>query len=570
MFNLIPYLSVIENITLACKFSPVRNRRALEKSSTLEEEALRLLSHLQLKDPDLVRKPVLELSVGQQQRVATARALIGAPELLIADEPTSALDADSRDRFLELLLRECENSQTTVLFVSHDGSLETNFDRALDLRAINHASVPHHQGRSRMNLALLLKLTLKSMLNRRFTASLTIASICISVLLLLAVETVRVEAKNSFTNTVSGTDLLVGARSGSVQLLLYSVFRIGNATNNIDWKSYEEIAGHPAVDWAIPLSLGDSYKGFRVLGTNRSYFENYRYADDQALSFKHGEEFKQVYDAVVGADVAQELGLALGDELTLAHGIHDTKFARHEDKPFTLVGVLSKTGTPVDRTIHVSLEGIEALHVDWKSGTRSRQKISAEQALAMDLQPKQITAFMLGLKSKMAVFKLQRGINNYRKEPLLAILPGLALGELWQLVGVAEKALLIVAIFVLVNGFVCLLTVILTSLNERRREIAILRSLGCRPSQVFTLLTMESLLFTVLGCAAGVALFYLSIWLTQPVLQQILGLHIPLRPLQLPQQLYLLAILSASLLIGSIPGYRAYRYSLSDGMSIKM
>ena len=420
-----------------------------------------------------------------------------------------------------------------------------------------------------MNLLLLIKLTFKSILNRKFTSGLTLFSICISVFLLLGVDTVRKEAKHSFTNTISGTDLLVGARSGSVQLLLYSVFRIGNATNNIGWESYEKISSHKSVAWSIPISLGDSHKGYRVMGTTQDYFKHYRFANDQALAFQSGKPFAGVYDAVIGAEVAEKLGYKLGDQLTLAHGVYDTEFARHDDKPFVLSGIIKRTGTPVDRTIHVSLQGIEALHVDWKSGTRSREGVSAQQALEMDLEPKQITAFMLGLNSKLDIFRVQRAINNYKKEPMLAILPGLALGELWQLIGVAEKALLIIAAFVLLNSFVGLLTVILASLNERRREIAILRSLGCRPNQIFVLLASESLLFAILGCVLGGALFLMAIVISQPLLQAY-GLHIPLSSFGYEQLVIMVAIVGMSFFIGSVPGYRAYKQSLADGMSIKL
>lgn len=420
-----------------------------------------------------------------------------------------------------------------------------------------------------MKSRLLFSLTLKSLVNRKFTVLLTIFSICVSVSILLGVETVRTEAKKSFTSTVSGTDLLVGARSGSVQLLLYSVFRIGNATNNIDWRSYQEISKHPAIAWSIPISLGDSHRGYRVMGTNTDYFEYFRYGADQPLVLSEGQPFKDVYDAVIGAEVAKALGYTMGSEMVLAHGTTDTHFARHEDKPFRVVGVLAPTGTPVDRTIHVSLQGIEALHVDWQSGTRSRQQISADEARNMDLEPKQITAFLLGLESKMATFKIQRAINNYRKEALLAVLPGVALGELWQLIGVAEKALLFVSVFVLINSFVGLLTVVLTSLNERRRELAILRSLGCRPFEVFVLLNLESILCAIVGAIAGTLLYYLALYLGQGAFQSA-GLSIPLGMLSAVQWLYILAIVVFSAVIGILPGYRAYRYSLIDGMATRL
>jgi putative ABC transport system ATP-binding protein len=140
MFNLLPYLSLVENVTLPCRFSAVRRARALARSESLEQAALDLLAGLGLSDPQLLRRTVTELSIGQQQRVAAARALIGNPELVIADEPTSALDADSREAFLQLLFAECERGGSSLLFVSHDSSLEPLFDRALSLKDINRAA----------------------------------------------------------------------------------------------------------------------------------------------------------------------------------------------------------------------------------------------------------------------------------------------------------------------------------------------------------------------------------------------------------------------------------------------
>ncbi|KCZ90068.1 ABC transporter ATP-binding protein [Hyphomonas johnsonii] len=138
MFNLVPYLSVTGNVTLPLKFSAIR-RRAV--GSDPEAEAGRLLARLGLTDPALLARRVSDLSVGQQQRVAAARALIGAPEIVIADEPTSAVDADARDRFIELLSEETARTGAALLFVSHDVSLARLFDRAVDLAEINRAGV---------------------------------------------------------------------------------------------------------------------------------------------------------------------------------------------------------------------------------------------------------------------------------------------------------------------------------------------------------------------------------------------------------------------------------------------
>ncbi|WP_425056891.1 ABC transporter permease [Pseudomonas abyssi] len=418
----------------------------------------------------------------------------------------------------------------------------------------------------------LLRLALQSLANRRFSALLTVIAIALSVTLLLSVERVRTEARASFASTVSGTDLIVGARSGSVQLLLYSVFRIGNATNNIRWDSFEQISSQPQVKWAIPLSLGDSHRGFRVLGTNQAYFEHYRFGRNQALQLSEGQPFSDLYDAVLGADIARELGYQLGTELVLAHGAGAVSFVKHADKPFRVVGILAKTGTPVDRTIHINLEGMEALHVDWQQGmpARGAGQVSAEQARQLDLTPTAITAFMLGLERRIDTFTLQRKINEFTGEPLLAILPGVALQELWSLLSVAEKALLLVSVFVVLTGLVGMLTAILSGLNERRREMAVLRSVGARPLHIFSLLVLEAVSLTLAGIALGLALLYAGIAAAKPWLEQQYGLFLPLA-WPTPSELKLLGgILAASLLMGCIPAWRAYRQALLDGLSIRL
>jgi putative ABC transport system ATP-binding protein len=140
MFNLLPYLTVIENVTLPCLFSCKRKHKVLAQADSLDAEAIRLLDHLDMAHADVLHKPVNELSVGQQQRVAAARALIGAPELVIADEPTSSLDADRRTSFIDLLFRECDSADATLIFVSHDNSLQAPFERTIEFHELNNAA----------------------------------------------------------------------------------------------------------------------------------------------------------------------------------------------------------------------------------------------------------------------------------------------------------------------------------------------------------------------------------------------------------------------------------------------
>ncbi|HHB1592036.1 TPA: ABC transporter permease [Vibrio campbellii] len=419
-------------------------------------------------------------------------------------------------------------------------------------------------------MSAVVKLAWKSLMNRKATAILTIMTVAISVVLLLGVERIRTQAKDSFANTISGTDLIVGGRSGQVNLLLYSVFRIGNATNNIDWKSYQEFANHRAVDWAIPISLGDSHKGFRVMGTNHSYFEHYKYGSKQPLTFSEGREFNGLFETVLGSDVAKQLGYKIGSEIIIAHGISDVGFSRHDNLPFKVVGILAPTGTPVDKTVHVSLEAIEAIHVGWESGARLGPTPSAADLKARDFQPKQITAMLVGLKSRIQTFALQRQINTYPKEPLSAIMPGVALHELWGMMSVAEQALMAVSGFVVVAGLLGMLSSLLTSLQERRREMAILRAMGARPKHVFSLLISEASLITFAGIITGVAGLYSILALLQPIIQQSYGIHLTLTALSPYEWMLLGFVQCAGIVIGFIPAFRAYRQSLSDGMTIRI
>ncbi|WP_165310165.1 ABC transporter permease [Vibrio ziniensis] len=419
-------------------------------------------------------------------------------------------------------------------------------------------------------MKVIASLAWKSLLNRKTTALLTIMTVAISVILLMGVERIRTQAKSSFANTVSGTDLIVGGRSGQVNLLLYSVFRIGNATNNIDWKSYQEFSHHKSVKWAIPISLGDSHKGFRVMGTNQSYFEHFRYGSKQPLTFTQGKEFKGLFETVLGSDVAKKLGYHIGSEIIIAHGISDVGFSRHDNLPFKVVGILAPTGTPVDKTVHVSLQAIEAIHVGWESGAHLGHSPTQAELKNRDFDPKQITAMMIGLKSKIQTFALQRQINEYRKEPLSAIMPGVALHELWGMMSVAEQALMAVSIFVVVAGLLGMLSSLLTSLQERRREMSILRAMGARPKHVFSLLVSEASVLTLLGITVGLVGLYGLLGIAAPLIESQYGIQIELNGITRYEWQLLAYVQSAGILIGFIPAIRAYRQSLSDGMTIRL
>lgn len=415
---------------------------------------------------------------------------------------------------------------------------------------------------------MILRLAIASLYARALTVGMTILAIALSVALFLGVEKVRTGAKGSFADTISGTDLIVGARSGSVQLLLYSVFRIGNATNNVTWESYQDIAARSDVEWIVPISLGDSHRQFRVMGTSQAFFERYKYRQGRSLAVSDGVVMDDLFDTVIGADVATTLGYDVGDPIIVAHGL--ASFTEHKDQPFRVSGILEKTGTPVDRTVIVSLEAIEAIHVDWQSGAQVPGKSTpADVIRKMELTPKSITAALVGVESPLQTFALQRAINEYGEEPLLAILPGVALQELWGIVGIAETALLAVSAMVVVTALIGMMATIFSSLNERRREMAIFRAMGARPGMILGMLVLEAMVMAAIGALLGLVLLYIGLFIAQPIFDSAFGLWLPIDAPTIREIWVAIGVICAGAIVGLLPALRAYRMSVADGMMVK-
>jgi putative ABC transport system permease protein len=422
----------------------------------------------------------------------------------------------------------------------------------------------------------LFAIAAKSAWNRRGTLVLVMASIALATALLLALERLRTDIRASFSQAVSGTDLVVGARTGSIQLMLFAVFRVGGATNSVKMQSLEAVARHRAVAWMVPLALGDSHRGYPVLGTTPEYFARFMYGERQPLVLAQGRAFAGtldgLYEAVLGAEVAERLSYALNARITLSHGLQAGPMAaEHGDKPFTVVGVLARTGTPVDRTVHVSLQAIEAIHLDWAGGAPlPGVRIAAEAARKFDLEPKQVSAALVGLKGRAAVFNVQRFVAEYEGEPLLAVLPGVALDELWSVVGVGENALLAISALVALVSLASLVAVVLAGLNERRRELAVLRAVGAGPRHILVLLAAEGAWVTLAGALIGAAGAALAAFAAGPWLQAQFGIGLKLASPTPAQWALFGAVLAAGMLASLVPAWRAYRLSLADGLSPRL
>lgn len=405
-----------------------------------------------------------------------------------------------------------------------------------------------------------------SLKSRKNSVILTVLSLLVSISLLLSVEHIRKEAKDSFGRTVSGVDLIVGARTGQLNLLLYSVFRIGNATNNIDWQTFEQIQQDQQVKWAIPLSLGDSHRGYRVMGTSTDYFEHFRFGNKQSLKLQQGEAFRGLAETVLGAEVAQKLGYKVGDKITIAHGVGNVSFSNHDDAPFRVTGILKATGTPVDQTVHVSLESLELVHL---SAPKIAEVLAAPNSPAAkkQLQPKSITAFLLGLNSKFATFGVQRSINNYRVEPLLAILPGVALSELWQMLGTVENLLRFISLLILLSSLFGLTTMLLASMRERHKEIAVLRAIGAGPGLLFVLIQTEAILISVIATVLAFLLVWLTLHFSSAWLSEHYGLFISNNLWNSDSLMIAAIVIIATVVVACIPAIGAYRRGLQSGLN---
>ncbi len=545
------------------------------------------------------------------------------------------------------------------------------------------------------SVVLIPRLALKSLRSRLLTTSLTVASIALSVTLLVGIETVRAGVRESFAGTIRGVDLIVGARGGTLQVLLSTVFGIGSPAGSVKLSTMERWKAHPAVKWVVPYSLGDSHRGFRVVGTTTEFYSRYRFRQDGRITFVQGRAAEADSEVVIGSEVAEKLKYVVGSPVVIVHGMRDIGTSSHDAHPFKVVGVLARTFTPIDRSVYVTLDGLSAAHDEGaeagvaplrgasvtlaegaeKTGatkTDTSAKASADRAARIreankkraaamappagtpaampgaspppgtpmvmpgaspppgtpmvmpgaspppntplvmpgaepppavvkqveaaasaaksaakrrasapsakvtdaprsgatkDSASSAVTAFMVGTKNRFEALMLQREMNTDLVEPLTAVIPGVALGELWQNIGSAEVGLKVIAIFAVAIGLTGMLVSLYSSLDARRREMAILRAIGAGPRTILALLVLESGLLAFLGCLLGVAFVYGGLALAQTPIEQRFGLHLAVRALGSTEWTYLAVVMGAGVLIGFVPAWKAYRTSLVDGLS---
>ena len=463
----------------------------------------------------------------------------------------------------------------------------------------------------------MLKHGIKSLWNRRFVAALTVLSIALSVALVLGVERLRSEAKAGFANSASGIDLIVAARGNPVQILLATVFGVGTTGAGLSWDTFEMVRDLPAVDWAVPISMGDNHRGFPVIGTNADYFERFRHSGGQSPKFAAGGVFVQGQEAVIGSEVADRFGYGLGTEILVAHGAGSVAFDVHDEAPFRVAGVLASTGTAVDRMVFVSLKGFDELHakrepieedplMGFAGGEREqlvgsdtvRTRARAGQGGEMHPDrhaeddaghaddthagagpaghvehghaPEMVNAIYVGLTDRAAVLSVQRTLSGYRAESLTAVMPAVALLELWSITGTAETALRLMAAAVVLAGLVAMVVMLSATLEARRREFGILRSVGAPPRRIFGLIVLEAMLLTIGGLVLGYLLLTGVVLLADPILADKFGLRLGYGLSSGTEGVLMLVVLLCGVLASLVPALRVYRMTVADGLTLRM
>ena len=415
----------------------------------------------------------------------------------------------------------------------------------------------------------MIAIVLHSMRNRWFSISLATVAIALAIALAFGISRARDAARAGFDATINGVDLIVGARGGDVQILLYSVFNIGNATNNISAETIAKLEADPDIAWVAPMWLGDNHRGYRVVGTDNRFFDHVQTGGGSPLTYADGQGLTGIFGAVIGSSVARDLNYQVGQSMVVTHGLVSAGTADHDDMPFYVSGILAPTGTPIDRNIYVPLEGLPPFILIGKTVQKTAgASITVDQLESRDLRPSSLTAALIGVDNRRRIFQIQRKLNEDKAEPLSAIIPGVALSNLWAVVGVIEESFRFISLSAFVVSILGLVALLNMSLAQRRREMAIYRSLGARPWQIASLLLIEA---TFIGVVAAIVGIVLTLTLQQLVTQFAFthaSISLQFAPLNFQDLLRMATYILVTLLAGILPAIRLYRQSLADGISV--
>ena len=415
----------------------------------------------------------------------------------------------------------------------------------------------------------MLSLLLKSMRSRLIPTSLVTISLMASMVLLLSIERIQQGAEEGFNQSISGVDAIIGPRSSSIELVLYTVFHLGRPTNNITTKTVNDVKLRGDISWLVPIALGDSHKGFRVVATEPNYFEHIKYANGQPLVFSKGVAFAELSETVLGSDVAEKLSYRVGSKIQITHGSVESIGSKHDDFSFVVTGILNKTGTPIDQAIFLDLKGYELLHLGWKSGKKifNLDDINLSSLPEDALIPKTVTAAFIGLKSKLTLFNFSKNIREYPKEAISAVIPGIALSELWSIVGLVDKGFQLLSWIIIAISLIAMVTLIIASLDNRKQEMTIYRANGASPKFLAMMVLCESLVIGLTAIVGAIILVTIVTYFATVQLNLALGISPSFEWISMGEITVFSFILLAGALSSLIPAVMVFRKNLHQTLS---
>jgi putative ABC transport system permease protein len=415
----------------------------------------------------------------------------------------------------------------------------------------------------------MLSLLLKSMRSRIIPTSLVTISLMASMVLLLSIERIQQGTEEGFNQSISGVDAIIGPRSSSLELVLYTVFHLGRPTNNITTKTINDVKQRSDISWLVPIALGDSHRGYRVIATEPNYFQHIRYGNNQPLTFSKGAPFTELSEATLGSDVAEKLNYSVGSEIQITHGSIESIGSKHDDFSFTVTGVLNKTGTPIDQAIFLDLKGYELLHLGWKSGKKvfSLEDIDLSSLPPDALNPKTVTAAFVGLKSKLTIFNFSKNIREYTEEAISAVIPGIALSELWSIVGLVDKGFQLLSWIIIAISLIAMVTLIIASLDNRKQEMTIYRANGASPKFLAAMVIYESLVIGLVAIIGAIILVTAVTYFATSQLNLALGISPSFKWISLDEIKVFSIILLSGASSSLIPAAMVFRKNLHQTLS---
>ncbi len=407
----------------------------------------------------------------------------------------------------------------------------------------------------------------RSLRQHALSSLVTIISVALAAGLLMSVFSIKQQTHNAFTSGATGFDAVLGARGSQLQLVLNSVFHLETSPGNIPYSSYLAIKRDPRVRWAIPYAVGDNYKGYRVVGTTGEFFREYTFGRQRKLEFENdGRMFREEYgEAVIGSMVAQKTDLKYGSTFNTYHGLTYDASAQHSTE-FVVTGVLKPTGTPIDRVIWIPLEGYYRMAGHEPRDRRTGRIIEIKPGVAIPDEYKEVSAVMLKLRSGGSGASLDVEMNRQGTIRTLAWPIGKVMADLFYKIAWANQVLEFVAYLVAIVAGAAILASIYNTMNERRREFAILRALGAKRSVVFTAIVAESATIAALGSLLGYVVYAVLLGVAASIVRAKAGVVLDVTAYHDALRLTPVGMTLLGALVGIVPAWKAYATDVATNL----